>query len=307
MAMRTRPFLRRPARQRRGGSLRQNTVWPVEPLEARTLLAFASLGPEFRVNTTTADEQSSPSVAADADGDFVVAWQSYLQDGSGFGVYAQRYNAAGVAQGGEFRVNTTTASEQASPSVADDAHGDFEVAWQSLQQHGDGYGVDAQRDNAAGVEQGGRRRDNAVGRAQGGDFRVNTTLIGKQRSPDMGAQGEGAFVVVWESFGQDGSGGGMYAQRYNAAGVAQGGEFRVNTTTASDQASPSVAADADGDFVVAWQSYLQDGSGYGVYAQRYNAAGVAQGGEFRVNTTTAGSQASPSVAADADGDFVVAW
>ena len=40
----------------------------------------------------------------------------------------------------------------------------------------------------------------------------------------------------------------------------------------------------DGDFVIAWMSYLQDGSGHGVYAQRYNASGVPQGPEFRVNT-----------------------
>ena len=29
--------------------------------------------------------------------------------------------------------------------------------------------------------------------------------------------------------------------------------------------------------------------GYGVYAQRYNSAGVPQGSEFQVNTTTAGA------------------
>jgi hypothetical protein len=52
--------------------------------------------------------------------------------------------------------------------------------------------------------------------------------------------------------------------------AALGSEFRVNTTTASIQASPSVAMDADGNYVVTWQSYLQDGSLYGVYAQRYD-------------------------------------
>jgi hypothetical protein len=32
--------------------------------------------------------------------------------------------------------------------------------------------------------------------------------------------------------------------------------------------------DAAGNFVVTWSSYGQDGSGSGIYAQRYNAAGV---------------------------------
>ena len=67
------------------------------------------------------------------------------------------------------------------------------------------------------------------------------------------------------SSGQDGSGFGVYAQRYNASGAAVGSEFRVNTTTASNQSAPSVAVDADGDFVVAWQSSGQDGSSFGVY------------------------------------------
>ena len=198
---------------------------------------------ETLVNTYTSNYQTSPSVAVDADGDFVVAWQSNAQDGDGYGIYAQLYNELGVAVGSEFRVNTTTASNQSAPSVAVDADGDFVVAWQSYGQDGDGYGY------------------------------------------------------------------GIYAQLYNELGVAVGSEFRVNTTTASNQSAPSVAVDADGDFVVAWQSYGQDGDGYGygIYAQLYNELGVAVGSEFRVNTTTASNQSAPSVAVDADGDFVVAW
>jgi len=75
------------------------------------------------------------------------------------------------------------------------------------------------------------------------------------------------------------------------------------TTTAFDQEVPAVAMDADGDFVVAWESY--DNSVRGVYARRYSASGAAQGQEFRVNTFTTSNQDFPSVGMDADGDFVV--
>ena len=67
-----------------------------------------------------------------------------------------------------------------------------------------------------------------------------------------------------------------------------GSEFRVNTYTNRSQYDPSVAMDSDGDFVVSWQSYGQNGY-YGyidIYAQRYDNSGVAQGAEFRVNTYT---------------------
>ena len=68
-----------------------------------------------------------------------------------------------------------------------------------------------------------------------------------------------------------------------------------------------MAADADGDFVVAWQSFGQDGSIYGIFARRFSSAGAALASEFQVNTYTTDIQSCPSVAVDADGDFVVAW
>ncbi|MFO1433165.1 MAG: hypothetical protein U1F76_24175 [Candidatus Competibacteraceae bacterium] len=252
------------------------------------------VGSEFQINTTTSGSQYDAAIAVDAAGDFVVAWHSYGQDGDSWGVYAQRYDAAGVPQGAEFQVNTTTASDQGMPAVAMDAAGDLVVVWASRWQDGDGTGIYAQRYNAAGVP-------------QGGEFQVNTTTASWQESPAVAMDAAGDFVVAWQSYGQDGDGWGIYAQRYSAAGAPQGGEFQVNTTTAGHQAYPAVALDAAGDVVVAWQSYGQDGDGYGVYAQRYSAAGAPQGGEFQVNTTTASYQSMPAVAMDAAGDVVVAW
>src|SRR3954463_878580 len=118
---------RRRARARRGAADSQTApaatqgrprgAWWVERLEARTLLSFSPVGPEFNVNTVTVGSQTAPALASDADGDSVVVWVSAGQDGSGDGVYAQRYNAAGVAQGEEFRVNSFTAGTQSAPAV----------------------------------------------------------------------------------------------------------------------------------------------------------------------------------------------
>ena len=85
----------------------------VGALEPRLLLSAAPVGSEFKVNTYTVDNQGNffygQSVATDAAGNFVITWQSDGgQDGGGSGIFAQRYNAAGVAQGGEFLVNSTT-------------------------------------------------------------------------------------------------------------------------------------------------------------------------------------------------------
>ncbi len=70
------------------------------------------LGPEFQVNSTTAGQQRNPAVAADGLGNFVVAWQSYPQDGSNYGVIGQRFNSAGAKVGSEFQVNNYTTGLQ---------------------------------------------------------------------------------------------------------------------------------------------------------------------------------------------------
>ena len=183
----------------------------VEPLEARTAPTVVPVGGEFRANTYTTGEQGRPVVAVDAGGDFVVVWQSEYQDGSSYGVYARRYSAAGVPQGGEFRVNTFTTSIDQFPAVAMDAAGDFVVAWQSNPQDGSFYGVYAQAYRANGVP-------------DGAEFLVNTYTTGYQENPAVAMDTAGDFVVAWESGsgffsvpGQDGSGYGVYAQRYRLA------------------------------------------------------------------------------------------
>ncbi|MHC5858254.1 NHL repeat-containing protein [Nostoc sp.] len=247
-------------------------------------------GSEFRVNSTTSGDQNSPTIAIDADGDFVISWTG--QDGSGSGIYAQRYNSAGVAVGSEFRVNSTTSGNQNNSTIAIDAVGDFVISWTG--QDASGSGIYAQRYNSAGV-------------AVGSEFRVNNTTSGDQNNSTIAIDADGDFVVSWQSYGQDGDYYGIYAQRYNNAGVAVGVEFQVNSTTIRNQFNPAIAMDASGDFVVSWQSLGQDGSGYGIYAQRYNNAGVAVGVEFQVNNTTISNQTNPTVAMDANGDFVISW
>src|SRR4051812_11188033 len=83
--------------RRSAGTLR--TLRPrylAESLEPRRLLAVSPIGPEFRVNSATANRQDTAAVAADADGDFVVAWTSLGLDGFR-DVFAQRYAAGGAA------------------------------------------------------------------------------------------------------------------------------------------------------------------------------------------------------------------
>jgi hypothetical protein len=75
--------------------------------------------------------------------------------------------------------------------------------------------------------------------------------------------------VAWGSHPQDGSLFGTFARRYDASGQPRSGEFQVNSHTTNGQYDPAIASDPSGNFVVAWHSIAQDGSGPGVFAQRF--------------------------------------
>ena len=256
--------------------------------------AGTAIGGQLLVNTTTTGRQQWSSAAFDDSGNSLVTWASAAQDGSGYGIYAQRFNATGSMLGGEFQVNTTTASDQLYPSVAMAANGNFVETWTSAAQDGSGTGIYAQRFDAAGTK-------------LGAEFRVNATTANDQLYSRVATDASGNFVIVWQSASQDGGSTGVYAQRYDAAGTALGANSKVNTTTANDQSFPNIAMAPTGEFVVAWASSGQDGNGWGIYAQNYDASGSAVGSEYLVNTTTAGDQLYPSLAMPSARSVIVAW
>ena len=248
------------------------------------------LGGETQLPNPSNRGRYNPAIAMHSDGSYLMTWQeSFTFDD----IFAQRYDAAGVAQGDNFKVNTETYLNQRNAAVAVSENG-YVIAWESQHISANKYGIYAQRFNL-------------LGEPQGGEFRVNTTTTGDQINAALANDAEGNFVITWQSDGQDGSGNGIYAQRYDKTGVAQGIEFLVNTETTGNQAHPSIGMDKDGAFVITWQSDGQDGDGAGIYAQRYDDAGVAQGSEFRVNTYTTLDQAMPNISMIPDGAFTIVW
>ena len=76
----------------------------------------------------------------------------------------------------------------------------------------------------------------------------------------------------------------MYAQRFNASGTPQGGEFRLNTTTALDQQRPALALQPGGNFVAVWRGN-GPGDTDGLFLQRYTLETTEAG-----DTTTSPSR-----------------
>lgn len=326
-------------------------------------------GSEFRINLTTASSQrTNPAstvpyapraIASDSVGNFVVAWTSQTQDGSGGGIYVRLFDSAGNplpnAPAGEIQVNTTTTNEQRLASVAMADNGDFVVVWRSFQDDNnsplgvaDGWGIYAQRFNRLGQPQSGEIQvasttfsedQPSVAMDADGDFVitwtggsgndiyaarfdkafqsstavtstvVNTETTGNQQLSTVAMAQDGSYVVVWTSNAQDGSGDGIYGQRFNASGAPDGTEFRINVETNSNQRNPSVSMDRDGNFVVAWASEDQDTSQNGIYYRRFDRTGQAlDATDQRANDTIIGDQNHPTVSYERDGDsFVISW
>jgi hypothetical protein len=305
--------------------------------------AGVRVGAEFLVNTTTAGNQLDGDVSADGRGDFVVAWTDYQ---GGTEIKARRFDRSGVALGAEFRANSYSTGTQAAPSVAFDAAGNFVVVWESDGQDGNGLGIFGHRFGASGnsigadfsvntyltgdqqnpdvvaTADGGfvvvfmgpdalgsgihARRFDSAGTAVGADFSL-TTAGATQFVPAAAARPQGGFVVAWTSYSQDGSHNGIFGRIFDASGAPLTPEIPVNSVTANAQSFPAVAVDGQGNFVVIWESLLQDGSDAGVFGQRFTATGARRGSEFQLNGFTTGAQIEVTAAADSAGSFVGAW
>jgi Ca2+-binding RTX toxin-like protein len=287
---------------------------------------------ELLVNQILTGEQDETTIAALADGGYVVVFHHYnLGD-----VYARRFGADGLPAGNEFRVNTHTTGTQSDATVTALADGGFVVVYYSRD-------VDAGYDAVAG------QRFDANGMAVGSEFLVGSSNTTNRSGPSVGALADGGFVVAYNQ-GTRG-----FVQQYNADGTPEGSAFdfygsynygeiavtglsdggyvlsswtfytvnaqirnadgtlRTATFTLPDNSAnnfterrPALADLPNGGFVATWESSELDGSRT-IVARIFSATGVPLTDEFIVNTVTAGTQHFPSVASFPDGRFIINW
>ncbi|MEQ8210412.1 MAG: hypothetical protein RH917_11320 [Lacipirellulaceae bacterium] len=269
-----------------------------ESLESRRLLALTSLGDELRVNDRVQGLQTAPAdadaVAAFTAGGFVAAY-SGVSFTDRAGVSVRRFDSEGAEIGSRIQVNTSIQGLQHEAAVATLDDGTFVVAW-SGRGHGDKRGVFAQWFDSDGEK-------------IGTEVLVNQTTGGVQSAPQLASLGN-SVAIVWQGVGAR-SGeedvDGVFLRTFDDQGNPTTDEQRVNSTTEDQQVDPSLAANSDGTLLVAWSSRHQDGSDWGVFAQRFAMDATSEGGELPVNTTTLGSQQKPSITALTNGEFQVAY
>lgn len=252
--------------------------------------SYVRSGAAFAANSLVASNQTRSSITALGDGGFVVVWQTAVG-----GIKMQRYDAQGVAAGGEALVNQGTGGSMVWPRVTSLASGGYVVTWETTDSTRDTYGTAIMG-----------RMFNSSGAPVGNEFRVNTQWFMDQQQPTIAGLADGGFVVAWQTTdtSADGSGWAVKAQRFSAAGAAVGAEFRVNAIAFGSQNNIDAASLANGGFVVTWQT--GNSLGTQVYAQAYNADGSAAGTQILV-TDDFGSRTHGRVVGLPNGGFVVTW
>jgi VCBS repeat-containing protein len=194
----------------------------------------------------------------DEEGNFVATWMNDGKDGSGFGIYAQRFDATGARLGGEFQVHTVTEGRQIYPDIAMDDDGNFVIAWYS----------DAGTDHPEGIY---AQRFDLNGLPQGDEIQVSVQSPGMESYVNIAADYDGDFAVSWTSAVHDGNGQATMVRRFNRLGETQGGELVANTTTTGNQYATDITMNAEGDFTVLWHG-SGPGDGDGAFMQRFGEA-----------------------------------
>ncbi|MBN2384418.1 hypothetical protein JXQ70_16200 [bacterium] len=142
---------------------------------------------------------------------------------------------------------------------------------------------------------------------QSRDYRVNTYGVSRQENASLARLASGNIVVVWESRCQQKGSYGVYGRLFSPSGQALSAEIPLNIYDVGMQRFPVVAADPRDGFWVAWNSYGQDGDGWGIVARRFSSDLDQGSPEIMVNSRTAGQQSFASLAVSPAGEVLFCW
>ena len=144
--------------------------------------------------------------------------------------------------------------------------------------------------------------------ASGGEFQVNTHTTWDQADPGIAVDANCGFVVVWRSYGQDGSSNGIFGQRFDPNHSPAGEEFQVNSNVTGNQTEPAVAIDASAGFIVTWRGPgITDPNREDIFARWFDPNGVPVTDELRINDDVLGRHICPAVAMNRGGGGVIVW
>jgi hypothetical protein len=213
--------------------------------------------------------------------------------------------ASGAASTALYQVNTSTAGRQTRPDIAQLADGSHVIAWLSTPAYISDPGVEV----APQIEGVCWRRFTAAWAPSGDE--VCIPVAGLARDTQVAAVA-GGFVVAWTTHAdwissQEYSGGGVWFQRYTAAGSAAGAVQQANAPVGASFGF-DLAPLADGGFVLAWEQDADGGSlDPAIMARRYSASGEATTEPQQVHGEAGREMSAVTATALAGGGWLIAW
>lgn len=292
----------------------------------------ASTQGEFTLSASTAMRQRNPEVAMNAAGNSVAVWINELPGGSpSLHLAGQRFDVSGNTAGGEFQIDADPDITNIRPAVA--INGTMFVAvWI------DDNAAHVRRYNLSGTPLGSQAtvpfstsifdvalaiqpsgsfvvlgntfsqiqavRYDSSGNVIGSMFVVDNNPSGTY-TPSLSADGQGRYVAAWSR--TVGSKNFAYFSRIDAGGALVNPATRVAPDQDVRQWETSVAANASGQFVVAYRAEDSGGADSNIYVQPFAADATRLGVPVRPHADTVGSQDWPDVAMKDNGEFLVAW
>ena len=257
---------------------------------------MAFLGPDFRVNTTTFNEQTNSDQTVLPDGRTLVTWASSVS--SGFEIRGRLLAADGTPIGSDFLINTTPTQDQNWPTITALPDGRVFVAWV-------GYLPDIGEFEIRG------RIINADGTGSS-DFIVNSTTPDAQFGPTATTLSDGRIFVTWTSTDPDNSPGIRYPDNIRGRilgpdGTPAGPDFVINSDLAGSHFNADAIALPDGRAFVTWTLSDPNLGWPAVLGRFINTDGTASTPDFRVLPVSEDGQSDVSLLALANGWILVTW
>jgi hypothetical protein len=255
-----------------------------------------ALGQPVRINKIPHGNQDLPAVAAVGQGRLVVAWQT-KDDGVSLRLIAP--SGQSISPFGD---DLQVTEDGVRPALAVNDAGEILVVWEACCDAADNTAIFGRLLKTQG-------QVSFLGDA----FQINTHTFGNQQAPTAAVDGDGNFLVAWQTplapvtegrmqyrvFGQFVGGGAQ-------AGALVGTELLLSEGPGWGHSSPRLAAAADGEFTLGWFVWQGDFRS-ALYGRSLDALGSPLGDAFPINERPIGGQFRFGMTSGADGQVLATW
>lgn len=247
---------------------------------------------------TAANTQNSPQLISDGTGGTIITWADNRT--GEWDIYAQRINAAGVAQWTDNGVAICTAvNYQSDPKLVSDGAGGAIITWYDSRNGDTNLDIYSQRISAAGAVE---WTANGVAICTASYFQWQQVIT---------SDGNGGAIIAWQDDRNGGTSSNVeiYSQRISKTGDVQWTANGVAICTAlNNQLSPVITSDSTNGAIIAWYDYRNGTTNSDIYSQRINTAGTVQWTANGVAVCTASNfQILGSITSDGASGAIIVW